>query len=108
MRASHTWHAETQGLGPMQNNLHLSFYFFDSARPGVHWLVFVIVRLVIIVFAQPKSLFFPKNFFWPNYPKKKSGIDFFPNSRPVAKIQFEFTKRDVNRRGGESPFGEFL
>ena len=34
MRAAHTSHAKPLGLGSAQNNLHLPFSFFDSARTG--------------------------------------------------------------------------
>ena len=44
MRAAHTWHAETQGLGPTQNNLQLSFAFFDYARTGDQRSVLAIVQ----------------------------------------------------------------
>ena len=55
VRAAYTRHAKTLGLGPAQNNLHLSFSFFDSARTGVPNPVRAVVYLNYLTPAQTKS-----------------------------------------------------
>ena len=93
MGAAHAWHAETQGLGPTQNNLHLSCSFFDSARTGALWLVPVIVHHNDITFAQSKSFIVPKNIVWPEDPPKNSELNFL-------RIRGQCKKFNLNSRRG--------
>ena len=74
----------------MQNNLHLSFSFSDSARTGDHWLVPVIVLHNNSTPAQSKSLIIPKNFVWPEDPQKKLGIEFLALAANSEKFHYQF------------------
>ena len=77
----------------MQNNLHLSFSFFDSARTGVPWLVPVIVLHNNITLAQSKSLIVPKNFIWREDPLKNPELNFL-------RIRGQCKKINLNSRRG--------
>ena len=67
----------------------------------------VIPCLLLCFLPLQKSLFVPKNFLWPEYPKTNPELNFFRIRGQCSKFNLNFTEGDVNHRGGNLPSGSF-